>query len=184
MPVRKLYTRRNILTVALLAIVIALAYAAGQAIARPAATPKPIPAPAELLEARFRCPNTASVIECRGELRKALQAVSWQRKARLKAKATTVREITLDAIAWAAARYGVSATEMRTVANCESHLWPFATNGQYLGVFQLGATHRTDPIFDQVPWMDAYAQASHVARFIKAHGWSQWQCSPRGGLQW
>lgn len=199
--------RSRFLVVAVIVVTLAAAYVAGQAFARPAerATPRlnasgtqqgvtveqqavtqiqPIKAPSALLRARAACPNDATPVQCRSALRRAYQALAWQRKNRLAAKAKTVREITLDAIQWAAAKYHVSPAEMRAVGTCESHLWPFATNGQYAGVFQLSTRHREDPIFTHVPWQDAYAQASHVARYVAAHGWSEWQCTPYGGLRW
>src|SRR5258706_15497525 len=46
---------------------------------KPSRAPKPIPAPQSLLRARQACPNTASLVECRGALRRALTAVEWQR---------------------------------------------------------------------------------------------------------
>lgn len=145
--------------------------------------PAPIPAPVALVKARAQCPLDKP-LRCRAALVHALNAVAWQRAARMHEQSIGVRDITRDAINWAAKRYGVSAADMTTVANCESHLWPFATNGQYKGAWQLGAMHRSDPIFSLVPWQDAYAQASHVARFVKAHSWSAWQCTPSGGLRW
>lgn len=152
--------------------------------AREGRAPKPIPAPQSLLRARQACPNTASLVECRGELRKAYAAVEWQRSARWHASASTSRDVVLDAIHWASHQTGVPATQLTAIAACESHLFFLAHNGQYLGVWQLGTLHRSDPIFRVVPWMDPYAQAIHVARFIKAHGESQWQCSSSGGLRW
>lgn len=146
--------------------------------------PVPMPIPQALQHARDACPNTATPVQCRSALRKAYAGLEWQKGAREHAEAMTVQAITRDAIAWAAAKYGVSAADMTAVSNCESHLWPFATNGQYKGAWQLGAMHLSDPIFLAVPWQDAYAQASHVARFVKAHGWSAWQCRPGGGLRW
>ena len=124
-------TNRRLIVVAWLVLgtmTLGLAFLAGQAWARPAQV-QPIKAPESLLRARVACPNDATPVQCRSALRRAYESAAWQRKARLAAKATTIREITLDAIAWAAAKYHVSPVEMRTVGTCESHLWPFATNG-------------------------------------------------------
>ena len=63
-------------------MILAAAFFAGQAIARPAATPKPIPAPAELIRARFECSNASTISECRGKLRVAYRDLAWQKHAR------------------------------------------------------------------------------------------------------
>lgn len=134
--------------------------------------------------ARQACPAHTTIVQCRGKLVRAYRALEWQKDARQHTEAMTVQAITRDAITWASNRWGVSAADMTSVSNCESHLWPFAETGQYKGAWQLGSFHLTDPIFAVVPWQDAYAQASHVARFVRAHGWGQWQCLPGGGLRW
>lgn len=144
----------------------------------------PVAAPASLLKAREACPNTASIVQCRSALRRAYDSVRWQRHARWSAEAGKSSDVVRDAITWASHLTGVPAWQLTAIANCESHLFFLAHNGQYLGVWQLGAMHRSDPIFRVVPWMDPYAQAIHVARFIKRHGESQWQCSSTGGLRW
>lgn len=167
-----------------LALIATLASAATSDARTTQVQPLPISIPQALQHARDACPNDATPVQCRSALRKAYDAVSWQRSAREHAQAMTVQAITRDAITWAAAKYHVSAPDMTAVSNCESHLWPFATNGQYKGAWQLGAMHLSDPIFLRVPWQDVYAQASHVARFVKVHGWSAWQCRPQGGLRW
>ena len=38
----------------------------------------------------------------------------------------------------AASIYDAPLSAQKSVAYCESKLWPYARNGQYLGVFQLG----------------------------------------------
>lgn len=145
---------------------------------------QPIKAPQALLRARHACPNNASIVQCRSALVRAYRGVEWQRHARWHAQAATIKQITLDAITWAAQRYGVPASQMIGIGTCESHLYPFATNGQYKGWGQLSTRHRSDPIFRVVPWQDAYAEASHIARYIKAHGEGEWQCVSTGGLRW
>lgn len=71
-----------------------------------------------------------------------------------------------------------------SVAWCESRMDPRATNGQYKGLFQLSSRHRSDPIIRLLGWRNAYAEAMHTVRYVKAHGWSEWQCKPGGGLRW
>lgn len=182
MSPKPIVTRTRIATTIITTLVILLAFLGGKALAREGAI-HPVKAPDALVKARAACP-TDSVPCLHGKLRLAYESIAWQRAARQHAQATTVQAITRDAIAWAAAKYHVSASDMTSVAVCESHLWPFATNGQYAGAWQLSSRHRSDPIFLVVPWQDAYAEASHVARYVKAHGWSEWQCQPGGGLRW
>jgi hypothetical protein len=77
------------------------------------------------------------------------------------------------AIRLAAAVTGVSATELYAVARCESGLSPYASNGRYLGLFQLG----WDP-FGFSPF-DPVANALSAALTVKRDGgWRQWTCRP------
>jgi hypothetical protein len=75
----------------------------------------------------------------------------------------------------AASRYGLSPDGMLRVARCESNLQRAASNGQYLGLFQLGAYARGRYL--RGDWSDAYANAMAAARY--AHdtgGWGPWTC--------
>jgi hypothetical protein len=75
----------------------------------------------------------------------------------------------------AATRYGLSADGMLRVARCESNLQRGATNGQYLGLFQLGTYARARYL--RGDWSDAYANAVAAARYVHdAGGWSPWSC--------
>ena len=75
----------------------------------------------------------------------------------------------------AASRYGLRADGMLRVARCESNLQRAATNGQYLGLFQLGAYARERYL--RGSWNDAYANAMAAARYAHdAGGWAPWTC--------
>jgi hypothetical protein len=71
----------------------------------------------------------------------------------------------------------VSESRLQSVARCESTLNPYATNGQYVGLFQFGA-----PLWNQTPYRnfsrtDPYA-ASQAAAWAFARGWaSHWSCA-------
>lgn len=79
------------------------------------------------------------------------------------------------AIASAAARWGFSVAGMTSVARCESTLNRFATNGQYLGLFQLGANERARYL--RGDWRDAYANADAAGRYAReAGGFGPWTC--------
>jgi hypothetical protein len=78
------------------------------------------------------------------------------------------------AIRLAAAVAGVPAGELYAVARCESGLSPFARNGRYQGLFQLG----WDP-FGFSPF-DPVANALSAALTVRRDGsWRQWSCKPR-----
>lgn len=61
------------------------------------------------------------------------------------------------------------------VAYCESRYSIYATNGQYLGLFQFGEWARSTYGFG---W-DAYSQARAAYRYYRESGWSGWECKPR-----
>jgi hypothetical protein len=66
--------------------------------------------------------------------------------------------------------------EALRVAYCESgpNLWPWARNGQYLGMFQFGAWARENYGFGWSPW----EQARAANRYYRVSGWSGWECRP------
>lgn len=81
------------------------------------------------------------------------------------------------AIRVACVTYNVSCGTLLRVARCESSLDPFARNGRYLGLFQLGGFHLQDPVIEASSPFDPYANALHTARYVSAHGWgTQWDC--------
>jgi hypothetical protein len=64
---------------------------------------------------------------------------------------------------------------MLRIARCESNLDRHATNGQYLGLFQLGDFARGRYLHGA--WTDSYANALAAARYAhEAHGWGPWTC--------
>lgn len=70
--------------------------------------------------------------------------------------------------------------EAITVARCEGNFNPYAQNGQYLGTFQMGSYARSRYGHGYT----IYEQAVAAYRYYRDAGWSPWQCSPYGGLQW
>lgn len=64
------------------------------------------------------------------------------------------------------------------VATCESSGDPYATNGQYLGLFQLGAWARSRYLHG--PWYSGWANARAARALWRANGRSwrgQWECA-------
>jgi hypothetical protein len=70
--------------------------------------------------------------------------------------------------------FGSYCEEAVAVARCESHLQTDAQNGQYLGLFQMGASERR--LFGHGP--TARAQAIAARRYFVSSGrdWSPWSC--------
>ncbi len=62
-----------------------------------------------------------------------------------------------------------------SVARCESGLNPHATNGQYLGLFQMGHYHYWR--FDGQPWSDPEVNARAAAGLWADSGWGPWECA-------
>jgi hypothetical protein len=91
------------------------------------------------------------------------------------AHARPAPDAVLPAIQKAADTYGFSPSGMVRVAQCESRLDRSATNGQYLGLFQLGGYARDRYLHGS--WTDAYANALAAARYAHdAGGFSPWSC--------
>ncbi len=77
------------------------------------------------------------------------------------------------ALRLASAVYGVPYSELRSVAWCESRFYPFAHNGQYLGIFQMHWSPFGFSPFDPV------ASALSAAQTVRDDGsWRQWECKP------
>ena len=75
-------------------------------------------------------------------------------------------------LAWCG-RSSVSCWQSReavAVARCESNLWQYAQNGDYLGLFQQGAYSRSTYGFGWDPWSQAFA----ARRMQRAEGWWPW----------
>jgi hypothetical protein len=60
------------------------------------------------------------------------------------------------------------------VAWCESSIRPWATNGQYLGAFQMGAWARSTFGHGRTTW----EQARAARRYHRVSGWGGWECRP------
>ncbi len=72
--------------------------------------------------------------------------------------------------------FGPYCSQAISVARCESHLFVWARNGQYLGLFQMGSYARSR--YGHGP--DALTQARAAYRYFVGSGrdWSPWQCKP------
>lgn len=78
------------------------------------------------------------------------------------------------ALRLASAVSGVPLVELAPVAHCESTYNPFARNGKYKGIFQLGWVP-----FGIFSPFDPVANALSAALTVKSDGsWRQWECRP------
>lgn len=66
--------------------------------------------------------------------------------------------------------------EALNVAWCESTHNPNLTNGQYLGLFQMGKYHYWR--FEGNPWNDPYVNARAAGGLYAEQGWRPWECKP------
>jgi hypothetical protein len=62
------------------------------------------------------------------------------------------------------------------VAECESHLNPWADSGTYKGLFQMNLAYHGH-LFDG-PWYDPVANATAAKRLYDGAGWAPWGCRP------
>jgi len=128
-------------------------------------------------------PPCPTVRACRAELAEARRAVDWQRRAR-RALARHVRAVhrpdVVEAAQLAAVAVGVSPDDMVRVAECESHLDPFARNASSgaLGPWQyLPSTWRATRFARWSP-TNPIAAALATALIVREQGWRQWVCQP------
>ena len=70
--------------------------------------------------------------------------------------------------------FGPRCREAIAVAWCESRLHTSARNGQYLGLFQMGAYERG--LFGHGPTASAQAESAHRYFVLSGRDWSPWGC--------
>jgi hypothetical protein len=70
--------------------------------------------------------------------------------------------------------FGDACAKALSVARCESRFSTSATNGQYFGVFQMGAGERAR--FGGSS-LDAWDQVRAAYAYYRVAGWSPWQCA-------
>lgn len=75
--------------------------------------------------------------------------------------------------------FGGYCAQALDVAWCESRLQPDARNGQYRGLFQMGARERE--LFGHGPSAYAQSRAAHRYFVFSGRDWSPWSCKPWHG---
>lgn len=123
------------------------------------------------------CPTLA---KCRSLVAHQRAAIAWQREARRHANAVTYQSDVRTAIELASRVSGVPLSNLYTIARCESRLDPFNVLGQYEGLYQLGAYHRSLPDIRGLNPFNPYVNAMHAALFIARNGDGQWSCRANG----
>lgn len=111
------------------------------------------------------------------KLKRQVAATRKAKKASTPAKREAVAEAKL-AVTTMARIFGVPDKVAHRMAKCESTWRPWATNGQYVGVFQLGRNFYPGPFLSSKsdafhPWLNAAAAMKVVA----VQGDRQWECS-------
>jgi hypothetical protein len=69
--------------------------------------------------------------------------------------------------------FGPAWKQAETVAWCESRWQPWARNGQFAGIFQLGAAERARFGDSSTAW----GQARAASRYWRLAGWGPWKAS-------
>jgi len=72
--------------------------------------------------------------------------------------------------------FGSYCREALAVSRCESGLRTDAQNGQYVGLFQMGANERR--LYGDGPSAIAQATAAHRYFVASGRGWGPWSCKP------
>jgi hypothetical protein len=72
--------------------------------------------------------------------------------------------------------FGEHCRDAVAVARCESRLQTWARNGQYIGLFQLGASERL--LFGHGESAESQARAAHRYFVASGRDWSPWSCKP------
>jgi hypothetical protein len=72
--------------------------------------------------------------------------------------------------------FGPYCSQALRVAWCESRMETGAANGQYLGLFQMGATARAKYGHGSDPWTQAEAAFRYFAD--SGFSWGPWSCKP------
>jgi len=108
------------------------------------------------------------------------RALTWQRRDRARLRHQLAVRFHRDssfAIDLAARAFGISEATMRRVSFCESRFDPFATNGQYRGLFQIGPRINSTPFAGLNPY-DPLVNALAAGAIVRQDGgsWREWSC--------
>jgi hypothetical protein len=124
-----------------------------------------------LTDPRFAAEAKRQVRIHRASLARAGRRVARLRVAR---KLASVRAATPSSVICKV--FGGYCQQALAVARCESGLQTTATNGQYLGLFQMGSSERQ--LYGHGPTVRAQVIAAHRYFVASGRDWSPWSCKP------
>jgi len=106
------------------------------------------------------------------QLRFHKQALRWHANLYYRYKQKWIASFTpVEAIRFV---FGIYAAQALSVAYCESKYNVWASNGQYLGLFQMGEKERAKYGHSST----AYGQSLAAYGYFSDRGWSPWECKP------
>lgn len=110
----------------------------------------------------------------------------WKAEAKRWKRMTLHSPSVQEALTIASIAYRIDRGDLSSTAWCESRHNPQATNGQYVGIMQLGTGFRSASRYFRAGLdpFSPYANILAAAEVIAVQGYRQWQCQPGGGLQW
>lgn len=112
-------------------------------------------------------------------------ALKWQRHDRRRLEhQLRMHEQTRVELAYRLAE-GLFHVDLRHLGYCESTNDPYNRTGQYVGITQQGDNFqaRNEDVYRLVPVTDPIANVLVAARWIAAHGASEWQCALDGHVK-
>lgn len=157
----------------------------------PGATPLPDMTFAEFRERRLRLREKVNTIRER-KCREPVRFGTWTRyikpwrrdenlahwRERIPAQRAK-RSLCWDGRYWINRIFGVYAGQAKTVAWCESKFSVNATNGQYVGIFQMGyVERRTYGWYTVGARAEVQVRSAHNYFVASGRDWSPWECKP------
>jgi hypothetical protein len=128
---------------------------------------------ARLLRAERRVTALGAAIRARERRAARLRAAARERARARRLAAARRSETPRETICRV---FGPHCRDAIAVARCESRLRTGARNGQYLGLFQMGALARS--LFGHGGSADAQARAAHRYFVQAGRSWHPWTCKP------
>lgn len=136
------------------------------------------------LLAAITAPSRAAEVRCQS-VQCWKRAALWQRHDRLRMQKMLAQRLRPDVeLAYRLAQ-GLYHVDLRRLGYCESRNDPTNRTGRYVGITQQGQDFqgRNRDVYRLVPVTNAVANVLVAARWIAAHGSSEWQCRLDGSVK-
>lgn len=135
----------------------------------------------------FRAASTSTSVEARLRRQLARERTLHANQVKALRSQLTTRTSIRSAIAVAAVATGVPASQIRSVAHCESRMQATAVGRTPVGPERaVGLMQFLPSTFRRTPYgraglspMDPYVSALAAASIVRREGWRQWACKPR-----